>query len=302
MSNTVKIIIALVLGIFIAIPAYWVISGLGKSGTIRIATKPMTEQFILGEMLALLIEEKTGLKVEITKGIGGGTANIHPAILKGEFDLYPEYTGTAWNYVLKETHFPDDKALYDALVQQYRDRFRLEWVGMYGFNNTYGLALRREIAEKYGIETYSQLASLSADLRFGGEYDFFEREDGYDALCKEYGYAFGKRMDLDIGLKYGAITDGQVDVMNIFTTDGQLRAAPVRVLRDDRKFYRTYYCGTVVHADVLHDYPELRDVLMMMDGLISEGDMALLNYVVEKEKRSEREVAREFLQMKKLID
>lgn len=79
----------------------------------------MTEQFILGEMLKILIEEKTDLKVELTKGIGGGTANIQPALIKGDFDMYPEYTGTAWSYVLKKTDIPDDNTLLTELLQEY---------------------------------------------------------------------------------------------------------------------------------------------------------------------------------------
>ena len=76
-----------------------------KKDTIRIATKPMTEQFILAEMLSALIQDNTSYAVEITKGIGGGTSNIHPALMKGEFDLYPEYTGTAWMVILKKDTF-----------------------------------------------------------------------------------------------------------------------------------------------------------------------------------------------------
>ena len=92
-----------------------------KSDTIKIATKPMTEQFILGEMIKLLIEDNTDLNVEITKGIGGGTSNIHPAIVKGDFDLYPEYTGTGWSFVLKEDGIPDDETLYKELQEKYNN-------------------------------------------------------------------------------------------------------------------------------------------------------------------------------------
>ena len=96
-----------------------------KSDTIKIATKPMTEQFILGEMIKLLIEDNTDLNVEITKGIGGGTSNIHPAIVKGDFDLYPEYTGTGWSFVLKEDGIPDDETLYKELQEKYKNNYDL---------------------------------------------------------------------------------------------------------------------------------------------------------------------------------
>ena len=117
---------------------------------------------------------------------------------------------------------------------------------MYGFNNTYGLAIRKEIAEKYDIKTYSDLSAIASQLTFGAEYDF-EREDGYDALCKTYNYQFKATMDMDIGLKYQAINQGQVDVMTIFTTDGQLSNDQIVVLEDDQHFYPSYLCGNVVH-------------------------------------------------------
>lgn len=144
-----------------------------KSESLKIATKPMTEQFILGEMLKIIIEENTNLNVEITKGIGGGTSNIHPAILKGDFDMYPEYTGTGWSFVLKETEIPDDETLYKQLQEKYNSEYDLTWVNLFGFNNTFGLVIRKDLAEKYNIKTYSDLAKYSEELTFGAEYDFY---------------------------------------------------------------------------------------------------------------------------------
>lgn len=271
------------------------------NGTIKIATKPMTEQFILSEMLSILIEENTSLNVEITKGIGGGTANIHPALLNGEFDLYPEYTGTAWNYVLKKDNIPDDTTLMEQLVNEYSKEFELEWVGLYGFNNTFGLIIQNDLAEQYNIETFSDLALYSSEFVFGAEYDFYEREDGYDALCEEYGFNFLRQMDLDIGLKYQAINNKQVDVMNVGTTDGQISTSDITLLVDDLNFYQTYYCGTVVRQDTLDTCPELREVLMLMNGIITESEMAALNYEVEVNNREDRDMALEFLQSKGFV-
>lgn len=282
-----------------------IVAGCGEeknnAAILRIATKPMTEQLILGEMLSLLIEEKMGVKAELVKGIGGGTANIHPALLQGQFDLYPEYTGTAWSYVLKKEDLLDDAELLQELRKEYARQFELEWVGMYGFNNTYGLLLHKDIAEKHSIRTFSDLASQSNSLVFGAEYDFYEREDGYDALCETYGYVFKNRVDLDIGLKYPAFAGRKVDVMNIFTTDGQLPGSGGVVLVDDKHFYRTYYCGTVVRKDALKKYPGLKETLLLMNNILRDDDMAALNHQVEEQKLGEREVARKFLQSKNLI-
>ncbi|WP_243278697.1 MULTISPECIES: glycine betaine ABC transporter substrate-binding protein [Clostridia] len=272
-----------------------------KSDTIKIATKPMTEQFILGEMIKLLIEDNTDLNVEITKGIGGGTSNIHPAIVKGDFDLYPEYTGTGWSFVLKEDGIPDDETLYKELQEKYKNNYDLSWIGLYGFNNTYGLVIRKDLSEKYNIKTYSDLAKYSEDLTFGAEYDFYEREDGFDALCEEYGMSFKKSVDLDIGLKYNAINSKEIDVMNVFTTDGQLADSDVVLLEDNKNFYQTYYCGTVIRNDILKKYPELEEVLMKMNNILTESEMAELNYKVESKKEDEKKVAEDFLRDKGLL-
>ena len=132
------------------------VCGLGACGekeTIKIASKPMTEQYILTEMLAQLIEDGTDYEVEITKGVGGGTTNIHPALVKGEFDLYPEYTRSAWLNVLKKEEMEkDDDKLYEELLSEY-DALGLTWTGLYGFSNTYGLAVRQDTAEQYGLSS-----------------------------------------------------------------------------------------------------------------------------------------------------
>lgn len=292
-------LVALILAALFLITAAVGLSG-NRERSIHIATKPMTEQLILGEMLKLLIEDRTNLSVSLTQGVGGGTANIHPAMVSGEFDLYPEYTGTGWSYVLKREGLPEEAELYRQLVEGYRREYQLEWVGLYGFNNTYGLAVRQDVARQYGLKTYSDLAAVSSKLVFGGEYDFFEREDGYQALCQEYGLYFQKQVDMDIGLKYSAMENGQIDVINVFTTDGQLSTASVVLLEDDRQFYPTYYCGTVIRQETLENYPELTAVLELMEDLIQDGDMARMNYEVESG-QDEKAVALAFLQERGLI-
>lgn len=301
-NTTVILILSLVL-LFAA--GYFLYSNFQASNKenniIKIATKPMTEQFILGEMLNILIEEKTDLEVELTKGIGGGTANIMPAMESGEFDLYPEYTGTGWLYVLKKTDIPSDEILLQEMKALYGENYNMSWVGMYGFNNTYGLCVQNTIATEKNINTYSDLAKISPELVFGAEYDFFEREDGYKALVDAYGFGFKDTVDLDIGLKYEALRGKQIDAMNIFTTDGQLAISDVKVLEDDLGLYENYYCGTVVRNEVLENHPELEEVLLLMEGLISDSEMQDMNYKVESGQGDEATVAREYLVSKGLI-
>ena len=288
-----RILAAVVAAVLVFISAGSLLFG-GSTRTLKVATKPMTEQYILGDMMKLIIEQDTDLKVELTQGVGGGTSNIQPAMEKGEFDFYPEYTGTGWNMVLKEESLYTED-LFSELSGRYEEQYQMEWTGMYGFNNTYGLAVRKEIADKYNLKNYSDLKDVAGQLTFGAEYDFFEREDGYDALCRAYGLEFKNTMDLDIGLKYQAASQGKIDVMVVFTTDGQLSDSGVTVLKDDKNFYPSYMCGNVVRKEVLKEHPELKEEFEKVTGILTDSDMARLNYKVETEGKEPEDVAREFL-------
>lgn len=291
----------IILGLFIIIFGAYFSLNSKKDKTINIATKPMTEGYILGQMLTELIEQDTDLKVNMTTGVGGGTSNIQPAMVKGEFDLYPEYTGTSWEAVLKK-EASYDESKFDELQKEYKEKYNLEYVNLYGFNNTYGLAVNKDIAEKYNLKTYSDLAKVSNNLIFGAEYDFFEREDGYKELQKVYNMDFKKQIDMDIGLKYQAMKDKKIDVMVIFTTDGQLAISDVVVLEDDKKMYPSYRAGTVVRSEILSEYPELKPVLEKLNNILDDKTMADLNYQVESEGKKPEDVAREYLQEKGLLE
>lgn len=269
---------------------------------VKIATKPMTEQFILGEMLKKLIEEKAGYEVELTKGIGGGTSNIQPAMEKGEFDLYPEYTSSGWILVLghKAGEVSDDKMLA-KLQEEYEEKFDMTWVGLCGQNNTYAVVVREDTAKKYNLETCSDLAAVSDQLVFGGNPDYIERADGLPGMSAAYGFQFKEIKDIDIGLKYQALRNGDIDVTNGYTTDAQISQGDVRALKDDKSYQVNYFCSTVVRKDALEKYPKLKETLELMDGILTDQKMAELNYQVEEEGRDEAEVAEEFLKTSGLL-
>lgn len=271
--------------------------------SLQIATKPMTEQYILGEMLKLVIENETDYQAEITKGIGGGTSNIQPAMEKGEFDLYPEYTSSGWVMVLDhEADEVDDDEMFEKLKEEYEENFDMTWVGLYGFNNTFAIAVRSDVAEEYGLKTTSDLAEVSDQLVFGGNPDYIEREDGFGLLKETYGLNFKDVKDIDIGLKYQAMKSGDIDVTNGFTTDAQLSQEDVTVLEDDKHLQVNYFCSTVVRNQALEEYPGLEEALMKMDGILTDQEMAELNYQVEVEGKDEADVAEEFLISKGILE
>ena len=266
-----------------------------------LASKPMTEQFIIAEMLIALIEQATDILVEHKSGIGGGTSNIHPAMEAGEIDIYPEYTGTGWMFVLKQDLINDPMALYDAVKADYKETYNIVWSDLYGFNDTFGIAMKRELAEEMGIKTYSDLAAKSSELRFGAEHDFFEREDGLPGIDAVYGFDFKDEIGMDIGLKYQAISADEVDVINIFSTDGRLKENDMVVLEDDQYFFPSYFAATLIRQETLDKYPELTEVLAMLDNQINNDEMTDMNFQVEIEKKEPVNVATEFLTKKGLL-
>lgn len=269
---------------------------------IKIATKPMTEQFILGEMLKLVIEDTTDYSVELTKGIGGGTNNIMPAMESGDFDLYPEYTSSGYIMVLKhDSDGISDEDMWKQLQKEYKDKYDMSWIGQYGFNNTYALIIREEAAKKYNLTKTSQLADVSDELVFGGNSDYIERKDGFHLLCDTYGLKFKDVKDIDIGLKYEALKKGDIDVSNGFTTDAQLSNDNVRVLEDDKHLQVNYFCSNVVINDTLKSHPRLEEAIMKLDNSITDKEMASLNYKVEVEGKEDVQVAKDYLTEKGII-
>ncbi|MGQ1783582.1 MULTISPECIES: ABC transporter permease/substrate-binding protein [unclassified Saccharicrinis] len=270
-----------------------------KNGTITVASKPTGEQFILGEIMAQLIEEKTDLQVIRKFGIGGGTTNIHPAMLNGEVDMYVEYTGTGWMNVLKQKLPHSNQVDFDLIQKMYKENFRLKWLGLLGFNNTYALAIPDSLAQKFNINSNSDLARNSRHFKFGAEFDFFERPDGYEGLVNVYGFQFASIHEMDINLRYNAIVEGKVNAIDAFTTDAKIEAQNLRVLDDDLNYFPSYEAGIIVRNELLEQHPELEPLLMKLNGQITTEAMMEMNYKVEVEKEDIQKVASYFIQQLK---
>ncbi len=275
------------------------VSGCTKNNAIVIASKPDVEPYILANMLKFIIEKNTDYEVKLKLGIGGGSANIQKAILRGDVDLYPEYVATAVLFILHNDKIPQEE-MYDFAKKEYKKRFNLAWRGKYGFDNSFSLAVTDDVY-KQGIRTYSDLAKHSGKLVFGSEYDFFERPDGLQGLTQVYNFKFKDHKGIEMGLKYQALATKKVDVINSFTTDAELKLNKYHVLQDDKHFFRRYDAATVVRMETLKKYPKLAGVLDKMNGLISNKDMQDMNYKVKILHKSSEQVAKEFLQSKKLL-
>ncbi|MFI3115282.1 MAG: glycine betaine ABC transporter substrate-binding protein [Clostridia bacterium] len=276
-------------------------TGSVSTETIKIATKAGTECYIMGEMLGILVEQGTGRKVEITKDIAS-TELIQSAMERGEFDITPEYTSTAWIFVVAREDFPTDDIMYEDLREFYQTEKNMDWTGLYGFNNTFAITVTSEIAEKYQLETYSDLSEVSSELVFGGNTNFVANDTGLPGVSETYGMEFAKVVDLAIGLNYPAMEQNEIQVTNAFTTDAQLAVADVKVLEDDKGYFSNFFCGTVARNEVLEEVEGLREALESLNGQITDAEMASMNYAVEIDGRSEKTVALEFLQSKGLAE
>ncbi|WP_417429227.1 ABC transporter permease/substrate-binding protein [Halpernia sp.] len=266
-----------------------------SSETIIVASKPTSEQFILGEIISQQIENNTDIKVIRKFGIGGGTTNIQPAMISGDLDVYVEYTGTAWLNVLQE-NLPENHLInFNELEKNYQEKYKLKWLGLLGFNNTYGLAIGKKYSQNQNISTYSDLAIKSQNFTFGAEFDFFERSDAFPGLKKIYPFQFKKLEEMDINLRYKAFEEGKINAVDVFTTDAQIKNLNLKVLKDDKNYFPNYEAGIVIRQEIVEKYPEIGKLLLKLNGKISTEKMQELNYQVEIKQKSPAEVAANFL-------
>jgi glycine betaine/choline ABC-type transport system substrate-binding protein len=265
---------------------------------LRIGSKNFTEQVLLGEIVAVALKQE-GVRVDRRLNLGG-TFVCHKAMIAGELDLYPEYTGTAFTAVLSRKPVSDAAAVRRAVAEEYGKRWKLHWAPPLGFENTFALVMRGEDARRLGIRTISDLARHSGTLRPGFGYEFLEREDGYTGLVRTYGLKFGERpAQMDLGLLYTALRDRKVDVVAGNSTDGQIEALGGAVLEDDRRYFPPYEAAFVVREEVWRSNPAVRKVLEGLAGAISADAMRRLNAGVDRDKRRPEDVAREFLKSMK---
>ncbi|SLK34484.1 Putative ABC transporter [Mycobacteroides abscessus subsp. abscessus] len=300
-----RIRIWIIVAIIVLLPLSTVIANFsdGKSGkdTITITGKNFTEQEIMVYVMGHLIEEHTDIQVNYESFLGG-TAPAFEGVNTGNYDMYMEYTGTGLLSILKEDMVSDPDEAYDIVKKKFKEDYNLVWLEPFGFNNTYTLTLRKEDAEKYNIKTISDLKKMAPELTLGSEPEFLEREDGYPGLIDTYGIEFKNTQAMDSGIMYSAIKNGDVDVIDAFSTDGRIPAFDLQVLEDDQNFFPPYYATPVIREETLEKHPELEEVLAMLVGKIDNEKMQELNARVDIDKEQYEDVAVDFLKEEGLIE
>ena len=264
-------------------------TGAAADGDIRVGSKSFTESYILAEVAAQIIEQVGEARVERRVGLGG-TGLTYRALESGAIDLYPEYTGTLARVLLKDAALETPEAIRGRLVP-----IGLTVSGSLGFANTYALAVRADVAERLGLRTIGDLAR-HPELRAAFSSGFLEREDGWPGLRARYGLTLARTEVMEHALTYRAIASGQVDVMDVFSTDGQLERLKLRLLEDDRRFFPDYSAVFLARREMTERYPRtwarLREVL---EGRLDGAKMARLNAMADLDGRRVTEVAAVFL-------
>lgn len=273
-----------------------------SAGTVVVGSKDFTEQFIVAEMYAQLLENE-GFTVERKLNLGG-TPIAHEAMMNGDIDLYPEYTSTGLLTMLKLDPIQDAQEIYTTVKSGYEQQYKLTWLTPSPFNDTQALAMTKEVAAQYGIQTYSDLSQKASELVLGGPAEFLEREDGLKGLQQAYGgFEFKEVKQLGTGsLRYQALLEGQVDVVVAFGTDGAIKGNDLLLLVDDLVFYPIYNVAPVIRQDTLEKYPQIEKILNDFAPLLTDDIMSGLNWQVDgPEGKEPADVARAFLLEKGLV-
>ena len=271
------------------------------SGKIVVGSKAFTESRLLGELMAQLIEARTDIEVERKHGLSG-TLIAFNALKKRDVDIYPEYTGTGWNAILKkEEKSSDPLRTYIEVKAAFEKDHSVTLLSPFGFNNTYIIAVRQETAEKYGLKSVSDIKGNEDKLRFGWSTEFLNRPDGWPGLSKTYDFKKVGVRGMEHGLAYQAIAQGNVDVIDAYSTDGKLLELKLALLEDDKAFFPPYHASPAVNRETLKEFPQLESLLNELAYTINEEKMQRLNLEVENGKAFEV-VAKKFLVEQGLIN
>ena len=269
---------------------------------ITVGAKDFTEQYVLGNIMSILLENSG---FEVTEKFGTGSAITREGLTSGQTDLYAEYTGTASLVYLKhEEVITDPVELYNKVKTEDLEKNGIVWLDRSKINNTYAIALTKEQVAEIGT-TLSDLAkhvNEIHDLLWGIDHEFAERVDGLPGLAEHYGMDIDEEniKTMDAGLTYEALDRGQTDITMVFATDGKIKKYGLQVLKDDQQFFPVYNICVSVREEVLNKYPEIREILKPISEL-DDVTMTELNYQVDATGLPAKLVAKNFLREKGYI-
>jgi glycine betaine/choline ABC-type transport system substrate-binding protein len=276
-------------------------------GHVTVGSKDFTESILLAEIVAQMLEAQ---KVEVDRKFDLGGNLAHSAIISGQIDLYPEYTGTAFTAILHHQPVTDPKAVYDQVQREYSSQFNL-WVSdPLGFDNTFAILVRGEDARRYNLKTISDAAKYAPAWHAGFGHDFMNRQDGYPGFSRTYGLRFAGVSDMSLDLTYTALASHKVDMIAGNSTDGRIAALDLVQLEDDKHYFPPYEAVFVIRRGInasgsapgnSRSVDPLVVVMGRLAGAISTDEMRKLNYEVDGAKRDKKIVVHEWLLQKGLL-
>lgn len=258
-----------------------------------VGSKPFAESLILAELFAQLLEAR-GIPVDRRTGLGS-TEIVFQALLANEVDVYPEYTGTGLLVLLGDTVGAEAGRVFARVAQAFRSRWGLRWLPPLGFENSYAISVRPVTADSLDLRTLSDLAARGPELIAGLSPDFIGRDDGLVGLEVAYGMAFADVRPLLQAVKYQALAQGAVDVVDAYSTDGGLDRYGLVTLEDDRDFFPPYEAAPLVGARLVRERPEAVAALTELAGLIPASRMRRANREAEVDGRSIEAIAADLL-------
>ena len=267
-----------------------------QSARVVVGSKDFTESALLAEIVAQILEARS-VNVERKFELGGNLP--HDALLGGQIDLYPEYTGTAYTAILKHAPITDPRAVYEQVRQEYAEKFKAAVSEPLGFDNTFAILVRGSEARRLKLKTISDAVPYARTWRAGFGQDFMTRADGYPGLAKAYGLKLAEQpREMDLSLTYIALASGKVDLIAGNSTEGRIAGLDLFQLEDDRHYFPPYEGVYLVRQDSLARVAALNEVLTKLAHSISTEEMRQLNYEVDVSKRGQAEVVREWLKKK----
>lgn len=270
-----------------------------EKDSLRIGSRNNTESIILSHIMGQLIQEKMEIDVLYKENLGGSNV-VWNAMTNGHIDVIPDYTGTIVVTYYHEQPGTAEETL--AATKRLVETDGIVALNTFGFNNTYTLAFDEAKAEELGVVTFSDFAEYSNDFVLGAVFEFIDRPDGLPGFQEEYGIQFKDVKGMDHGMMYRSISAGEVDVINSYTTDGQLQIYNLRVLEDDKSYFPPYHALPLVRKETLEEYPGLQDVLSLLEGKIDEEAMQIMNGKVDNDGMLVERVAQQFLIESGLIE
>lgn len=293
--------LAVVLLVLVLAGAYWFLGRRDDSGSkVVIGSKDFTESILVSEIYAQALEAE-GLKVDRKPALGG-TAIIQAAMEAGEVNLYPEYTSTALVTVLKEEPDFEPLSAYDKVKNGYKEKYDFILLDMTPLNNSQGVAITKEAADRYGVVTLTDLSREAPNLRLCATPEFEERSDGLAGLKERLGgFEFASVKVFDKGIKYEVLRNGEADVNVCFTSDAHLSKGDIVAVEDDISFWPPYNLVPVVRADILEKEPKIADILNPISAVLDNATMQALNAQVDLDQKEYKEVASAFLKEKGFI-